>query len=392
MTNSTKKFTTSSVTHPAFAMLYLCGCVLANETPDTARFSELKLKELYEISRFHSLTALVCEGLKRSDFSPSEDEQEYMTAFQREREKSVRKNLMLDTERAKLVAFMEQHGIWYMPLKGVVLKTMYPQIGLRQMADNDILFDETFRKNVRDWFAEQGYEVKAYGQGNHDVYLKKPVYNYEMHTALYGASHRPEWQAYYKGVKERLVKDETSTYGYHFTDEDFYIYFITHGFKHFDGSGNGVRFLLDLYVYLTANQTTLDFVYIKKELKKLGVAEFEKNCRELVSDLFSDIHSFDFETLSNEKREQLLYFLSSGTYGTTAQRIEKGISRHGKIKYLLLRLFPGTEVLRGYHPIFRYRGLIVFGWVYRGCKIMTSRSDKVMKELREIFRSKGKRS
>lgn len=49
---------------------------------------------------------------------------------------------------------------------------MYPVFGMRQMADNDILFDSTYREKVRDIFLDSGYEIEAYNKGNHDVYQK----------------------------------------------------------------------------------------------------------------------------------------------------------------------------------------------------------------------------
>ncbi len=38
------------------------------------------------------------------------------------KKKSIRKNCLLDIERTSILADMEQHGIWYMPLKGSILK------------------------------------------------------------------------------------------------------------------------------------------------------------------------------------------------------------------------------------------------------------------------------
>lgn len=35
-----------------------------------------------------------------------------------------------------------------MPLKGILLKEMYPKIGMLQMADNDILYDKQYRKET----------------------------------------------------------------------------------------------------------------------------------------------------------------------------------------------------------------------------------------------------
>ncbi len=377
----------------SFAVLYLCACALSKKTPDTAKLSEMDLEELYAVSRFHSLTALVCEGLELINLSPTENNQAYITAFQKAKEKAVRKNLMLDTERSKLFAFMEQNAIWYMPLKGIILKDMYPKIGLRQMADNDILFDEVYRKNVRDWFVKQGYEIKAYDTGNHDVYLREPVYNYEMHIALFEESRGGKLQEYYKTVKSRLVKDSDNDYGYHFTDEDFYIYFLSHGFKHFDGSGTGLRFLCDLYIYLKAKESTMDFSYIYKNLKELELIDFEQNCRELVDKIFTDIHTFEFDSLAPKHYEMLQYFLSSGTYGTLKQGVQKGVDKRGKLQYLFWRLFPGTEILRNYHPVLKNKWLIPIGWIYRTFKIISSREKKLPKAIREfktIFKTKRK--
>ncbi len=379
---------TEIMKNTALELLYICGCVLTGMSPSAARLKNINLHTLYSISKFHSLTAIVCEGLEAASYTPSEEEKACFSSFQTAKQKSIRKNLLLDTERASILSFMEQNGIWYMPLKGVILKDMYPKIGLRQMADNDILFDESYRERVRDWFAERGYEVEAYGKGNHDVYLKAPIYNYEMHVSLYGESHSEQWQDYYRAVKSRLVKNGDNGYGYHFTDEDFYIYFLTHGFKHFDGSGTGLRFLLDLYVYLNKKHETLDMAYIENELKILGIVDFERNCRELVFEVFSDVNTFEFQGLTPEKQELLTYFITSGTYGTIEQSVEKAMKKQGRLKYLLSRFFPGTSVLKLYNPIFRHWWLLPLGWIYRAFKIIFSRPERVKKELRAIYKVK----
>ena len=44
---------------------------------------------------------------------------------------------------------------------------------------------------------------------------------------------------YYQDVKSHLILDEGSRYGYHFSDEDFYLYMLAHEYKHFSGSGTG---------------------------------------------------------------------------------------------------------------------------------------------------------
>ena len=58
----------------------------------------------------------------------------------------VRQTLLFAMEREKILSFFDRSGIWYAPMKGIILQNLYPQIGMRQIVDNDILFDGAYRK------------------------------------------------------------------------------------------------------------------------------------------------------------------------------------------------------------------------------------------------------
>ncbi len=365
-----------STQHIALVALQICTSVLMDQMTPVEPLSEAALGDLYRFSTFHSITALVSEGLERLGYDKAQ-----ISAFCSAKDKAVRKNLMLDTERTRLFDYLEENGIWYMPLKGVVLKDMYPKMGLRQMSDNDILFDIAHRKTVRKWFTAHGYETKLYGRATHDSYRKEPVYYYEMHVALFREQYNAVWHAYYNTVRERLVKDEDKNYGYHFTVEDFYIYFLCHAFKHFSGNGIGLRFLFDMYVYLYAKQAEMDVTYIDKTLQMLGLVDFERDCRELVSCIFCDAGTFCFEQLTQAQQDLLTCFLNSGTYGTFQARAEKEIRKSGKFKYLLKMMFPGTDVLmqHNYPRIFRYKILLPVAWFYRAVKVVFTRPARIKK-------------
>ena len=90
-----------------------------------------------------------------------------------------------------------------MPLKGSILKEWYPKFGMREMADNDILFDATRRQQVRNIFANRGYSIESYNKGNHDAYEKPPIYNFEMHVALFHED-CSTLQKKYENVVDRL--------------------------------------------------------------------------------------------------------------------------------------------------------------------------------------------
>jgi len=50
--------------------------------------------------------------------------------------------------------------------------------------------------------------------------------------------------------------------------------------------GMGVRLLLDIYIYMKKFHDSLDWDYIKGELEKLGIADFERESRELAMKVF----------------------------------------------------------------------------------------------------------
>jgi len=102
--------------------------------------------------------------------------------------KAVRKNILLDAERTAIFERFEQQGIWYMPLKGSILKELYPENGMREMADNDILYDSTKQAEVKKIMLSMGYSAESVGKSHHDVYMKPPVLNFELHTLLFGAA------------------------------------------------------------------------------------------------------------------------------------------------------------------------------------------------------------
>lgn len=275
-----EKTNTEYINQIAYDMIYLASFGINSKgKPDEKcleryRTNEENRKELFRMSAKHFIDALVGTTLKRAGVVLPKYWEERMV-------KAVRKVLLFDVERKKLCAWMDRERIWYLPLKGIILKEYYPSIGMRQMSDNDILFDADAWERVEKHMLSEGYETESVGNGNHDVYQKAPVYNFEMHRSLYGKGHDERWVEYYSDIKDCLIPDRADDrcYGYHMSDEDFYIYITSHAYKHYSGSGTGLRTLLDFYAYLNAKEDSLDFDYIRTACKKLGIDDFEQhNC------------------------------------------------------------------------------------------------------------------
>lgn len=363
----------------AYEMLYLTACALHGQTPDQERISQMDLAKLYKMCQFHSLTAMAAMALQSAGISEP--------LWKEAMSKAVRKNILLDAEREKICAFLEENGIWYMTMKGVVLKEMYSRTGMRQMADNDILYDKTYQKELRKFMLENGYKSDSFGKGHHDTYMKPPVYNFEMHTSLYSRKTDKAICDYYSDVKKRLVKDEGKSYSYHFTDEDFYIYMTVHEYKHFMSAGTGLRSLLDTYVFLSQKNDSLDHEYISAELDSMGIRDFGEKSRSLAMKIFA---STELPVLSEEEREMLDYYLLSGTYGTIEQFSQRKIEEvrrqtgsESRIVYIWHRIFPPMEIYELYFPFFyKHKLLLPVGWAYRLIRGVTVRRKKLKSEIK----------
>ena len=153
-------------------MFYLCRCVLLGGKAKPSKIETFDLDAIYEMCQHNSLTAMVCEALQQSGI---EVDQKWKDAYA----KSLRKNMLLDAERSKIFDMLDKNKIWHIALKGVHMKNYYPSMGMRQMADNDILYDSSRQNDVTSIFTELGYNADSIGKSHHYVYFKEPIYNFE---------------------------------------------------------------------------------------------------------------------------------------------------------------------------------------------------------------------
>lgn len=361
-------------------VIYLASCAVNGKTPDAERIKKIDLTELYKAADKHMLTSITAFALESAGV--------YAPEFTQAKGKAIRKIAAMDIDKQMLFERLEKEKIWYMPLKGVVIKDFYPSFGMRQMSDFDILFDSDYTEEVRTIMSELGFTTEHFGEGNHDVYFKQPVSNFEMHTGLFSPNHKKEIYDYYQNIRERLIKDDSNNYGYHFRNEDLYIYIIAHEYKHFSSSGTGLRSLLDTYVFIKKLGNTLDNDYITAESEKLGISEFEQKNRRLSLRLFGG------EELSDEDRQMLEYIIFSGTYGTIENIVKNGVDKYGggkkgKVKYLMRRLFMPMDDVKTVYPFFyRHKILLPALFFYRIGKSLTVRRKKARTELDRLRKIK----
>ena len=330
------------------ALIILSACAVNSVDPDPQIISSIDLDALYEIACEHQLSAVVAIALKSGGL--------YDPRFEQERAKAIRKTLIFDRERKDILIALERAKIWYMPLKGVILKDYYPQMGMRQMSDNDILVDALRADDVHEIMTRLGYSTAIYDSGHRDDYRKPPVSHFEMHRILFSEENGEEFYKYYRDVKTRLVKDKENNYGFHFTHEDFYIYMIAHEYKHYIWAGTGIRSLLDTYVFLQRYNDLLDWKYLKDEFNKLNIADFEIQNRMLSLALFNVGQK---DSLSEKQEKMFQYYFTSGAYGTKEHVVQNIIMKSGKLKYAFGQIFPPMKAIKEHYPLFYKHKILI---------------------------------
>ena len=354
-------------------LIYLLSCSVNDLVPDSERVKDMDLEKLHDIAKFHTVTAAVCIALERAGIKNDQ--------FYEDKKKAIRKNIYLDTERQIIFNKFECQKIWYMPLKGAVLKEIYPENGMRQMADNDVLYDKNKQKLVKAIMLESGYTAESVGKSHHDVYLKLPVLNFELHTELFNSNHTESLFKYYKNIKDRLIKDEDSQYGYHMSDDDFYVYITAHEWKHFNNYGTGLRSLLDCYMYINQKHDILNMEYIIRQCKQLGISDFESKRRSLK--VFS---SYEYPELNDKEAEMLMFYLTAGTYGTLQNGIKKQLKDQSKFSFWIHSIFiPHKQMIHSVPFTSKSKLLYPIGVVWRCIRVLFFRMDLLKQTIKTVM-------
>lgn len=374
-------------------LIYLMACSLQGTKPEGALLANIDLEVLLRLAKAHSVSAMVCMALEQTDEFQHAAETTRLKWLD-SKNKAVRKNMLLDAERHRLEKEFAENGIWYMPLKGSTLKEWYPKFGMREMADNDILFDATRRQQVRDIFVNRGYSIESYNKSNHDAYEKPPIYNFEMHVALFHED-CSTLQKKYENVVDRLVQDEKLPFRYHFTPEDFYVFVVAHAYKHYSHGGTGIRTLADFYVMNRKLGKTLDWEYVESELRSLGILDYERDSRKLSQKLFGNTKTVLRSELTEEENQMFAYYLGATTYGNlfnqTLHRMQEfqpdgePLTTKTKGKYVISRMFPNMEWCKCYAPVvYKFPVLLPFYWVWRLIYKGITKRKKVTQEIKVI--------
>lgn len=311
---------------------------------------------LVRMARRHKLDALIAYAVlpEKGDGSAA------CEALRRSQTLEAARDLWQRSEAEALFSCLEHKHIDYLPLKGLLLKQLYPCPGMRTMCDIDVLIRPADAAAVGEFLLARGYET-AFTNVEQDAYRKMPFGNIEIHKQLIGTQHR-QYHAYYADIWQRAHREAPDSCRYVLSSADFYIYQLLHLAKHYKVGGTGIRSILDIYLYLRGHAELAHSSYLCGELERLGLVAFDENIRALADAWFGT------GKMNPTLEEMQHYIVASGMYGTRQNwRISDQLKRdQSRLAYYWHALFPDLTTMSTLYPVLNRRPyLIGWFWLYK---------------------------
>ena len=316
-----------------------------------------------------NLVSYACETLKNK---PKGKGMQYLREF-RKQKMIVEAEQQIEAE--DVMDRLEKAGIRHMPLKGFVVKNLYPSPDMRTMSDIDLLLDAERIDDAVEMFTSHGFSFHSDGDLHANVVHGNA--HFEFHRSLVNESYK-NLTAYFGDGFSRAVRVDGYNCRYKLSREDMYIFLLAHLAKHYRYGGTGIRTVLDLYVYRKA-YADLDMDYIYAETEKIGLDKFQRHAEAVADEWFSGGFDGTFNDIS-------AYIISGGVYGTKGLFLVNEVINEsegkslafGKFKKIFLMIFPGYKLMCELFPVLKkHKILMPLYWVIRWIKSLAGKNSNL---------------
>ena len=340
--------------------------------------AEFDLANAVNIAKKHGITAMFYYGALNCGVSQAEPLMQELFMY-------TCKNIAVSTQQmheiSNIFSAFDKAEIDYMPLKGTLLKQMYPKSEMRSMGDADILIKTEQYEKICNIMESLGFSKVT--ETDHELSWRNKSLYVELHKRLFSTYNKDYYDYYGNGWK---VAKKTNTTKYEMTDEDNFIYLFTHYAKHYRHAGIGIRHLTDLYVFLFI-KPNIDVKLIEKELEKMHLSEFYNNSMKTLKVWFE-----------NEEANQITDFITdkifgSGSYGTAenatisdAILISKSSSADTVCKKNIIKsVFPSIDIMKIKYPILeKHAYLLPIMWLVRWVSVILFKRDSIKHKKEKI--------
>ena len=277
-------------------------------------------------------------------------------------------------------------------LKGSRLKSIYPESYMRAMGDIDILVHETKMKEVHELFKSQDIICTSRSK-QHDVFEMKNKLVIEIHPFLY-KDFNPKYKELFSDVWKYTKHMSDSRY--EFTHEFEITYLLYHLAKHLDSGGIGLRSVLDIGIYLSRFEATMDEELLIKYLESADMKRFYQSMVDINRQCFGLAFQMNLNNEyimdSDALNEVVQYLAVSGVHGIgrdfnvfQSRLASEEIKNRSKIGFIFRLIFPDYESMCGMYPYIRKaKVLIIIGWISRWFKLLFLKTKSSFKKIKSL--------
>ena len=335
-------------------------------TPLPEGFAVSDEDALIRLSEKQDLTHLIYDALAKNGIGCGSQKamSQYFAALWRVEQ--------MDYELGRMSELFEENGIDYIPLKGCVMRGLYPGRWMRTSADIDILLRaEQEEKAEALLVSELGYEQDNEHAGVHHASFFSPEnhVHIEPHRMLFHEIHTDRYADVFNNIWDRALPDPDGTeHKYVLSDADVYAFHLAHMEKHFHQSGGcSVRGLIDLW--LMNRIPGEDAEGRKERLAECRIPVFEEKMRSLINAWM------DGSPAENEDLEQ--FILEGSLYGNSVRGAELATVKRGKFGYIIKRAFLPRSQMEGLFPVLKkHPWLLPIMWPVRWVKRITDKGSR----------------
>ena len=282
-----------------------------------------------------SILPILDAGMKKARITGVSKEK--LSEIDKARLKDMRRYILYYDALEKISNALDETEIDYIPLKGSVLRNLYPAPYMRTSSDIDVLVKEEAVDRAVEVIETQT-DFKTDHRAYHDISMLNPSVHLELHFSLKENAENID-----KLLSRAWDYAEATREGsrYIFTPEYQIFYVVAHMSHHFLHGGLGIRPFLDLW--MLRSKTRYDEDEVRSMCSECGILTFYEECCKLCSVWLEGAPP----TETTELLEQ--FCLSGGVFGnhefkTAARQREKRGAR-----YILSRIFPPANQVREYY-------------------------------------------
>ena len=359
--------------------IYTCRLLssVLNGTEPIAMPEGMPLEGLYEYQNGQDVTNMAYVALEKLGFSDEE-----LKAFRDDYKLNVLREARFELGGQEVFDSLENAKIPFLPLKGAILKYLYPNPALRTFTDIDVYVGDKLDDAEKVLFS-LGYEKKTDFETNDVSYTKKPSLHIELHKELFPDDY--DFEGYFDEPFKRTEVKDGYEYYHLYRNDDFFIHVLCHLYKHFTFGGCGLRQYLD--IYLMTKKMPLDMEYIRTELKSFSMEGF------LDTTLRLNRFFFDGEKPDDELIEISEFVFNNTTFGNAENRLvldyDKGQGEKrtlwGNIKFFADRWQLTFSQMKLRYKFLKYLPfLLPFCYIHRVLRVLLFGRDKISKEVNDV--------